>query len=154
MTIWFNAAVLHIQTLLSNQGLFQKFTCYLMTKSHIQGRSRPWSCQRVVHSFIRKVTSFWLNSKERKLACFQVGFPDWKSALTLSFALSLPSFWCEFLKEERDVDTCWFAHTRCDGHLILVILCCCRAQGGVGVGCGGDEHPQWVKDLASLQAVA
>lgn len=105
---------LHCRT----KGPFQEFTCYQMTQNCVQGRSPQWSCQRVVHSFVRKVTSFWLNSKERKLACFQVGYPDWKSAPTFSFAPSLPSFWCKFLKEECGVYTCWFAHTQCDRHMI------------------------------------
>ena len=61
--------------------------------------------------------SFWLNSKERKLAGCLVGYPDWKSTLTLSFAPSLPTFWCKFLKEECDVSTCWSAHTRRERHI-------------------------------------
>lgn len=95
----------------------------------------------IVCSFLRKVTSFLLYSKERKLAGFQVGYPDWKSPLTLRFAPSLPWFWCRFLKEECDVYTCRFAHTRCDGHMThLVILFRFEAQGA---GRGGGEETGW-----------
>lgn len=85
-----------------------------------------------VHSFIRKVTSFLLTSKEQKLACFQVGYPDWKSPLTLSFAPSLPSFWCRFLKKSMMfIHTGLHTHnTWCDRHIIyLVILFRFGAQG-------------------------
>lgn len=110
MTGQLKAALLSIQTSLGNQSLRQQLTGYRTVPSAMQG-GRPQSRPKAVCSLVRKVTSFWLNSKERKLAGCLVGYPDWKSALTLSFASSLPTFWCKFLKEECDVSTCWFAHT-------------------------------------------
>lgn len=110
------APLLSIQTSLGNQSLRQEFTGYRMTRSPMQG-GHPPSRPKAVCSLVRKVMSFWLNSKERKLAGCLVGYPDWKSTLTLSFAPSLPTFWCKFLKEECDVSTCWSAHTRHKRHI-------------------------------------
>jgi hypothetical protein len=107
---------------IAETGLFQEFTCYQIT--WVIFKAEAYRCGHangiVLIRLVRKVTSFLLYSKGRKLACIQVGYPDWKLTLTLSLAPSFPSYWCKIFKELRDVNTCWFAHTQSIGHMIYV----------------------------------
>lgn len=85
MTRQFHSAFWNIQTLL----LDQSFLGVHLLPNDLESHYKRGHADGIVHSLIRKVTSFLLYSKERKLACFQLGYPDWKSARTVSFA---PSF--------------------------------------------------------------
>lgn len=100
----------------TQQDFSQEFTCYQKTSSPIGERILQKGCANgIVGSLRGKVMSFLLYSKGRKLASFQVGYPDWKSTPTLSSASSSLFSGSKFLQEACVVCTCWLAHTQQPG---------------------------------------
>lgn len=72
----------------------------------------------IVHSVKRKVISFLLYSKGRKLASFQVGYPDWSSLWHRALLFPWDRFGTSSLKSV--VSTRASLHTHHTGHMIHV----------------------------------
>nr|XP_028692571.1 uncharacterized protein LOC114673180 [Macaca mulatta]XP_028692572.1 uncharacterized protein LOC114673180 [Macaca mulatta] len=133
MTRQFHSAFWNIQTLLPDQS----FQGVHLLPNDLESHYKRGHADGIVHSLIRKVTSFLLYSKERKLACFQLGYPDWKSARTVSFA---PSFTILLVQvPQRRVGCVHMLICTYTMHRTRDLLCpSCVALGSKGKGESGE----------------